>query len=67
MEDDVSSSVYHEGEITVQRRAGVRERAEQLSGMVERTVPASNDVRALASLMRSSRQLTAMAQCGSRF
>ena len=47
MEDDVSSGVYHEGEITVQRRAGVRERAEQLSGMVERTVPASNDVRAL--------------------
>jgi len=49
MEDDVVSDVYHEGEIAVQRQAGVRERAEQLSGMVDQTVPASNDVRALVA------------------
>lgn len=47
MGNDAVSDVYHEGEIAVQRQAGVRERAQQLSGMVERTVPGSEDVRAL--------------------
>lgn len=47
MENDAGSDIYHEGEIAVQRQAGVRERAEQLSGMVERTVPGGEDVRAL--------------------
>lgn len=47
MANDAASDIYHEGEVAVQRRAGVRERAEQMSGMVERTVPASDDVRAL--------------------
>lgn len=41
-----ASDVYHEGEIAVQRRAGVRERAEKMSGVVERSVP-TGDVRAL--------------------
>lgn len=33
------SGVYHEGELAVQRRAGVRDRAAELGGMVEETVP----------------------------
>lgn len=41
------SDVYHEGEIAVQRRAGVRERAERMAGMVQPSVPASDDVRRL--------------------
>lgn len=47
MTPDGGSDIYHEGERAVQRRAGVRERATELSGMVESTVPASDDVRAL--------------------
>lgn len=47
MANDAASDTYHKGEVAVQRRADVRERAEQMSGMVERTVPASDDVREL--------------------
>ncbi|MFB6126721.1 MAG: pyridoxamine 5'-phosphate oxidase family protein [Halolamina sp.] len=39
-----TSDVYHEGELAVQRRAGVRDQAARLSGMVERTVPDGEDV-----------------------
>jgi len=47
MEDDVTSDVYHEGEVAVQRRAGVRDRAETVAGMVERAVPAGDGARGL--------------------
>lgn len=33
------SGVYHEGELAVQRRAGARDRAAELAGMVQETVP----------------------------
>lgn len=46
---ETAGSVYHEGEVAVQRRAGVRGRAEKMAGMVERAVPTSDDVRALVS------------------
>lgn len=49
MEDAVPSDVYHEGEVAVQRRAGVREEAERLSGMVDRTVPPDENVRSLVA------------------
>ena len=49
MADEAASAVYHEGELAVQRRAGVRERAEKMAGMVEKTVPSSDDVRALVA------------------
>lgn len=47
MDDDITSDVYHEGEISVQRRAGVRERADGVADMVERTVPAGDGARGL--------------------
>jgi predicted pyridoxine 5'-phosphate oxidase superfamily flavin-nucleotide-binding protein len=47
MEDNVTSDVYHEGEIAVQRRAGVRERAETVAEMVEQTIPAGGGARRL--------------------
>jgi len=43
------SDVYHEGEIAVQREAGVRERAEEMAGMVDEAVPDSDSVRALVA------------------
>lgn len=43
----MTEDVYHEGEIAVQRRAGARERADKMAGMVEGSIPASEDVRAL--------------------
>lgn len=43
------SDVYHEGEIAVQRRAGVRDEAERLAGMVDSTVPSDDDVRSLVA------------------
>lgn len=43
----MTEDVYHEGEIAVQRRAGVRDRAEEMAGMVGASVPASEEVRAL--------------------
>jgi predicted pyridoxine 5'-phosphate oxidase superfamily flavin-nucleotide-binding protein len=47
MEDDAASDVYHTGERAVQQQAGVRERAEQMTSMVERTIPDGAGARGL--------------------
>lgn len=44
MREDPDSTIYHEGEIAVQRRAGVRNEAERVSQMVEETIPDSDNV-----------------------
>lgn len=40
---------YHEGELSVQRRAGVRDEADRLAGMVTETVPDESDLRAMVA------------------
>lgn len=49
MESHTDSDVYHAGEIAVQRRVGVRERAVEMSGMVDRAIPDSDDVHDLVA------------------
>lgn len=49
MGPDTESDVYHAGEVAVQRRAGVRDQAAELAGMVDRAVPDSEDVRGLVA------------------
>jgi len=44
MGDTVDSDIYHEGEVAVQQRAGVREKAEQVGQMVRETIPDSDNV-----------------------
>ena len=68
MDDDITSDVYHEGEIAVQQRAGVRERADGVADMVERTVPAGTEHVDLSRInpTRSSRPSIATARCGCR-
>jgi len=47
MRDDLTSETYHEGEIAVQRQAGVRNRAEKVGEMVQETIPDLDNVRNL--------------------
>jgi len=47
MEEKTNSDVYHAGEIAVQKRAGVRDRAERVGGMVQETIPDLDNVRNL--------------------
>lgn len=47
MGEETAAELYHEGEIAVQRQAGVRQRADEIAGMVDRTLPDSEDVRGL--------------------
>jgi predicted pyridoxine 5'-phosphate oxidase superfamily flavin-nucleotide-binding protein len=47
MQDDSQTDVYHNGEVTVQRQAGVREKAEKVSQMVRETIPESDNVKQL--------------------
>ena len=49
MQDEPHSDIYHDGEVAVQRRAGVREQAEQVGGMVRETIPDSDNVKRLLS------------------